>query len=74
MSGLTYISETATLECVKNAPERRLFLCQEEMAGDLVIGDREQEGALGGVAVVAGWVAVGLDPPGNVSVLIVATE
>ena len=44
------------------------------MAGDLVIGDREQEGALGGVAVVAGWVAVGLDPPGNVSVLIVATE
>lgn len=66
---MTYISETATLECVKNAQERRLFLCQEEMAGD-----REQEGALGGVAVVAGWVAVGLDPPGNVSVLIVATE
>jgi hypothetical protein len=59
----------ATLEGVKNDQERRRFQCQEEMAGD-----REQEGALGGVAVVAGWVAVGLDPPGNVYVLIVATE
>jgi hypothetical protein len=64
----------ARLEGVKNDQERRRFQCQEEMTGDLPVGVREQEGALGGVAVVAGWVAVGLDLSRNVSVLIVATE
>ena len=71
---MTYISEIGTVEYVKNDQQGRRFQCQEEMAGGLPAEDREQEGALGGAAVVAGWVAVGLDLAGSVSVLIVATE